>query len=179
MMDLTKKSLPNTVRVGGRDFSIYTDFRLWMKFEIAVSKLKRGEKIDVKYLFKNEYPKCCNLRELFVFSRPSSPLPRQMLHSNVIALDYELDADLIYSAFLGQYGVDLMEVEELHWHKFLALLKGLNESTKLREVMGYRCYEKNTDKDKDMYEELKRAWEIIYISEEEQAEIDKFSSLFG
>lgn len=178
MMDLTKKSLPNTVSVGGRDFSIYTDFRLWMKFEIEVSRLRRGETIDVKYLFKNEHPEHCDLRELFQFSRPQSPLPRSITHSNVIAMDYELDADLIYSAFLGQYGIDLLEVKELHWHKFLALLRGLNESTRLREVMGYRCYEKNTSKNRDIYEELRRAWEIERISEEEQAEIEKFSSIF-
>ena len=177
MMDLTRKALPNTVMVGGRAYSIYTDFRLWMRFEIAVSKLKRGETIDIAYLFKNEHPAFCDLRELFKFSRPESPLPRPISHSNVIALDYELDADLIYAAFLGQYGIDLVDVTELHWHKFLALLNGLNDSTKLREVMGYRCYEKSDDK-KDPYEELRRAWEIESISEEEQAELEEFSNLF-
>lgn len=179
MMDLTKRALPNTVMVGGRAYSIYTDFRLWMQFEIAVSKLRRGETIDISYLFKNDMPVYCNLTELFVFSRPQSPLPRPISHSNVIALDYELDADLIYAAFLGQYGIDLCEVEELHWHKFLALLSGLNESTKLREVMGYRCYEK-TDNKKDPYEELRRAWEIdAPISEKEQEELDDFNEMFG
>ena len=177
MMDLTRKALPNTVMVGGRAYSIYTDFRLWMRFEIAVSKLKRGETIDIAYLFKNEHPAFCDLRELFKFSRPESPLPRPISHSNVIALDYELDADLIYAAFLGQYGIDLVDVTELHWHKFLALLNGLNDSTKLREVMGYRCYEKSDDK-KDPYEELRRAWEIERIFEEEQAELEEFSNLF-
>ena len=178
MMDLTNKSLPNTVRVGGRDFSIYTDFRVWMKFEIAVSRLKRGEHINISYLFKNDMPTFCNIEELFTFSRPESPLPRVISHRDIVVLDYELDADLIYSAFLGQYGIDLIEIKELHWHKFLALLNGLNESTRLREVMGYRCYEKTTDKNKDVCEELRKAWEIIRISEEEQAEIDKFSSFF-
>lgn len=178
MMDLTKKALPNTVMVGGRAFSIYTDFRVWLQFEIAVSKLKRGETIDISYLFKNDMPSYCDLRELFAFSRPESPLPRPISHSNVIAFDYELDADLIYAAFLGQYGIDLFEVKELHWHKFLALLKGLNDSTVLSKVMGYRSYEKRTDDKKDPYEELRRAWEIEHISEEEQAELDEFSELF-
>lgn len=178
MMDLTQRALPNTVMVGGRAYSIYTDFRVWMRFEIAVSKLKRGETIDIAYLFKNEHPAYCNLKELFTFSRPESPLPRSISHSNVIALDYELDADLIYAAFLGQYGIDLVEVEHLHWHKFLALLSGLNDSTRLREVMGYRCYERSNDKDRDIYEEMRRAWEIERLSEEEQAEIDSFSSYF-
>lgn len=178
MMDLTKKSLPNTVSVGGRDYSIYTDFRLWMRFENKVARLKRGEKIDVSYLFKNEMPSYCDLRELFAFSRPISPLPRQTSHSDVIALDYELDSDLIYAAFLGQYGIDLIEVKDLHWHKFLALIRGLNDSTVMSKVMGYRCYEKRTDDDKDLNEEMRRAWEIEYISEEEQDELEEFSNLF-
>lgn len=180
MIDLTKRALPNTVVVGGKAYSVYTDFRVWMRFEIAVNKLKRNETIDISYLFKNDMPSYCNLTELFAFSRPASPLPRPVSHSNVIALDYELDSDLIYAAFLGQYGIDLCEVKELHWHKFLALLNGLNDSTKLREVMGYRCYEKSTDKDKDVYEEMRRAWEIEpQMSEEEQAELEKFSNLFN
>lgn len=180
MLDLTQKSLPNTIRLGGRDFSIYTDFRLWMRFEIEVSKLQRGEMLDVSYLFKNECPERCDLSELFAFSRPTAPLPRVASQSDAIVLDYEIDADLIYSAFLGQYGIDLTEIEELHWHKFLALLKGLNETTKLREVMGYRCYKKSNNKDKDIYEELRRAWEIEPpMGEEEAEELEWFNKLFG
>lgn len=180
-MDLTKKSLPNTVNVGGRDFSVYTDFRLWMKFEIAVSKLRKGETIDVSYLFMNQMPKYCPLQDLMAFSRPKNELPRSTgHHSDVIAIDFALDADLIYAAFLGQYGIDLTEVDNLHWHKFLALLNGLNNSTKLREVMGYRCYEKSTDKDRDVYEELRMAWEIEPpMTEEEIEELDKFNKAFG
>ena len=103
MLDLTRKSLPNTVRVGGSDFSIYTDYRVWMRFEIEVTKLKRGENIDVSYLFKNEMPAHCNLNELFIFSRPETPLPRDIYHRNIITLDYELDSDLIYSAVLMSF----------------------------------------------------------------------------
>ena len=103
-----------------------------------------------------------------------------MGHSNVIALDYELDSDLIYSAFLQQYGIDLAEVKELHWHKFCALLRGITDDTKLGQVMQYRCYEKDTRKDIDVYEELKYAWEIeTPLSGDEQQELDEFSKMFG
>ena len=54
MLDLTKKSLPNTIRVKGKDFSIYTDFRVWMKFMIEANKaLLNGKGFDVAFLFKN------------------------------------------------------------------------------------------------------------------------------
>ena len=181
MMDLTKRGLPNVVMIGGNLFSIYTDYRMWIRFEIEVSRLKQSEHIDVGYLFKNEKPSYCNINDLLSFSRPQNKLPRSMVDSNnVIVLDYELDADLIYSAFLGQYGIDLIDIEELHWHKFLALLGGINESTRLREVMGYRSYKKDNRKDRDIYEELRAAWEIEpLMSDEEIAELDEFSKAFG
>ena len=178
MIDLTKKGLPNAAWINGIPYSIYTDFRLWMRFEIEVRKLKQGQTIDVSYLFKNRMPSQCDLTELFAFSRPVSELPRQKGFSDVIALDYEIDADYIYSAFISQYNIDLTEVEELHWHKFLALLKGLKDDEVISKIMSYRCYEKSDEK-KNIYEELKYAWQIERISEEEQAEIDKFSNIFG
>lgn len=179
MMDLTQRGLPNVVMINGSPFSIYTDFRLWMRFEIEAGKLKQGQVIDISYLFKNDMPRYCNIPDLYTFSRPYNPLPRQVGHqSDVITLDYELDSDLIYAAFLGQYGIDLVDIEELHWHKFLALLKGLNEDTRLREVMGYRCYEKSTNSNRDIYAELRRSWEIERITENDQEEIDLFNSYF-
>lgn len=178
MMDLTKRGMPNVVEINGVPYSIYTDFRVWMRFEISVSKMRKDEIIDIGYLFKNERPAYCSIPDLLTFSRPRNPLPRPIGHSDAVVLDYEMDADLIYSAFLGQYGIDLIEVEDLHWHKFLALLQGLESGTRLREVMGYRCYEKSNSKECDIHEELRRAWEIDRISPEEQEEIDKFSSYF-
>lgn len=179
MIDLTKRGLPNVVVIDGTPYSIYTDYRVWMRFEIEVSKMGPEDRIDVGYLFKNEKPPYCGLTDLFSFSRPPSPLPRPIgKGSDAVALDYELDADLIFAAFLGQYGIDLLEVEELHWHKFLALLKGLKSDTRLREVMGYRCYEKNDNKNRDVYMELRRAWEIERLSPQEKAEREHFENLF-
>ncbi|MBQ7067052.1 MAG: hypothetical protein IJN92_09575 [Lachnospiraceae bacterium] len=177
MMDLTKKALPNVIEIDGRAYSIYTDFRLWMRFEIEVGKLKKGQKMDVSYLFKNEIPDRVSLENLLTFSRPYSPLPRSTGGSGEIVFDYELDADYIYAAFLGQYGIDLMEIEELHWYKFLALFKGLNGSSKLAEIMSYRCYTKTKDVS-DQYEKLKYAWRIERVEPEDEEEIQKFSDLF-
>lgn len=179
MIDLTKNTLPNTIVDGGREFRVHTDFRLWMRFEISLTKMRKGDLLPVAYLFHDVMPEICDINSLLQFSRPRNELPRRISGGpDVVVLDYELDADLIYSAFLGQYGIDLVDVEYLHWHKFLALLSGINDSTRLREVMGYRCYEKSTKKEEVWREELRRAWEIDRISAEEREELDKFSNLF-
>ena len=177
MIDLTKKEgLPNVVMIDGNPYSIYTDFRLWMRFEIEVSKLKMGENMDVSYLFMNNKPQYCPLSELLVFSRPQSELPRSTKHSGVIALDYELDADYIYAAFMSRYGIDLCEIEYLHWHKFLALFKGLKDE-KICDIMQYRCYDKGDGKT-DVYAELREMWAIDRVTPQEQAERDRFNSYF-
>lgn len=179
MIDLTKNTLPDTITVKGREFKVYTDFRVWMKFEISLTKMRKDDLLSVAYLFPDDMPKFCNINALLEFSRPKNELPRSVFSNrDVIVLDYELDSDLIYSAFLGQYGIDLVDVEYLHWHKFLALLSGLNDSTRLHEVMGYRCYEKSTEKEEIWREKLRRAWEIDRVSAEEREELDEFSNLF-
>jgi hypothetical protein len=179
MINLINKTLPNVIIDKGREFEVYTDFRVWMKFEISLTKMRKDDLLSVGYLFPGEMPKFCNINSLLEFSRPRNELPRSVFgNSNVIVIDYELDADLIYSAFLGQYGIDLIDVEHLHWHKFLALLAGVNDSTRLREVMGYRCYEKSTEKEEIWRAKLRRAWEIERVSMEEQEELDEFNNLF-
>ncbi len=178
MIDLIRGSLPNTVRLNGRDFSVYTDFRVWMRFENDLQK-SRGKPFSVDYLFKNDHPLYVPIQELLVFSRPRNELPRAMRSDHVIALDYELDSDYIYAAFLQQYGIDLLDIPELHWHKFLALLNGL-KGTKLDEIMGYRYYRKEHRKDIDPYEILRDAWTIEPpVSDEEEAALDDFNKTFG
>lgn len=177
MMDLTKKGLPNVVEINGRSYSIYTDFRVWMRFAGEISCLRTGEYLDVSYLFKNDMPEYCDIRVLMQFCFPKKELPRKSRPSKEIMFDYMIDADYIYAAFMSQYGIDLIDVEELHWYKFLALFEGLKDDEKICKIMAYRAYEKSDGK-KDLFAELKESWRIEYISPEEQTEIDKFNNMF-
>lgn len=175
MLDLTKQALPNTVTVDGKAFLLNTDYRVWLRY---TRDIKSGEIFDASYLFEGEYPPAISIVALLDFWQPKSPLPRPIRHSDAIPIDYDLDADLIYAAFLEQYGIDLIDVEHLHWHKFIALLRGISEDTKLGKVMGYRCYEK-TDSKHDYHEELRRAWEIEPpMTEEEKADAEELLRAF-
>lgn len=177
MIDLTKRVLPNVVYVKGAPFVINTNFRVWIRFMNELTHLKPGQTInDVSYLFKDDAPPSCDIEELLEFANPKNVVPRSISRNDVRVLDYEIDGDLIYAAFLGQYGIDLTTIEDLHWHKFLALLKGLNDSTKLREIMGYRCYTKNTNKAEDQYERLRYAWQIE--DDEDNSDTSTFNDLF-
>ncbi|MBU9711060.1 Gp15 family bacteriophage protein [Evansella tamaricis] len=52
------------------------------------------------------------------------------------------DAEFIYASFLQDYNIDLInEHGKLHWKKFNALIFGLGEKTKLKEVIRIRTME--------------------------------------
>lgn len=175
------KALPNTVICNGRAFSVYTDFRVWLRFEIQVMNWHEGDDFPIDYLFKNDVPFNPDIKELLAFSRPPCELPRKISDDDdVTVIDWEIDAELIYAAILGQYGIDLFDIEYLHWHKFLAMIKGLNESTKLHEVMQYRLYKReDAKKNIDQYERLKNAWEIRRMTRAEEKELEEFNKIFG
>lgn len=183
MIDLTKKVLPNTVMVGGRAFRIHTDYRIWMRFLIEFEKWKvegmRGE-LDISYLFSGELPAFQCIEDytgILMFASPVSVLPKSM-HSSSKTLDYEIDADYIFSAFLETYRIDLVDIKELHWHKFNALLHGLG--TKLADIMGYRSYTgEKIENQGEVYRRLKDAWELPeQITEEERKEEEEFNRFF-
>lgn len=55
------------------------------------------------------------------------------------AFDFIQDSDLIFSAFYQSYGIDLVEQQgKLHWLKFMALLQGLPDNTRFREIISIR-----------------------------------------
>ncbi|MFZ4452089.1 Gp15 family bacteriophage protein [Salibacterium aidingense] len=54
-------------------------------------------------------------------------------------LDMEEDADYIYASFLQDYGIDLFGMQgKLHWKQFKALLSGLRDNTKFKQVVSIR-----------------------------------------
>lgn len=180
MIDLTTKSLPDTITVNGRDYQLNTDYRYWIRFtrELAECMRTRSD-FDVSYLFREDMPHYIDIALLIAWAHPSRELPRDMGEaSDAIAYDFDIDADLIYSAFLQQYGIDLVDTD-MHWYKFIALMQGISDDTRFGKIIGYRTYEKNDRKYEEQMKLLKRMWEIIPpLTMEEQADVDELNNLF-
>ena len=101
-------------------------------------KIKAVETILAKYLKKEE-------KTMLDISGEEIDLPED--GSQNIVFDYREDSELIYSAFMQTYGIDLIEEQgKLHWLKFRAMLNGLPENTRLSKVIGYRGYDPNNEK---------------------------------
>lgn len=60
----------------------------------------------------------------------------------VPVLDFEEDGDYIYSSFMQDYRIDLIDEQgRLPWKKFLYLFNGLSQDTKIKYVMHIRSME--------------------------------------
>lgn len=73
------------------------------------------------------------------------------------SFDFEYDGEYIYSSFVLDYGIDLIDMQgKLPWKKFISLFQGLSERTKIREVMRIRNMEvpKFTGKNSKQIQEI-------------------------
>lgn len=160
--------LPLTVPVGGGDLPIETNFRTGILFEMLINdgSLSDGEKMlhAANLWFPESFP--ANDEEqieafdgiLWFYScgketMKSSQQAERESTSKVKTLnrriyDYDIDAPLIYAAFLSQYRVDLQDIEYLHWWKFSAMFKGLSEGHEITKIMGYRSIDLSSIKNK-------------------------------
>src|SRR5574344_730471 len=171
MIDLRKQSLPNTVCVNGRDFSIYTDFRVWLEFgEITKKDCVLN---DLMFIFKNERPQIDFSREVFDFYNNENARPcKSKSGSHRKTFDFILDGEYIYSAFRQQYGINLLK-EDLHWHEFKALFNGLTEDTKMVQIMQMAGYEKSSKQMEQQQIELRETWSFPVELDYDPIELEK------
>lgn len=180
MIDLAKFLLTDSIIVDSKEYKIKTLFKYWLNFEDMVKENHTLNDFDFFYSDLENIPdREKGFNELVKFYNPKTPLPRSAGQENSIqVLSFKQDADLIYSAFFEQYGINLVS-SNLHWHEFLALLRGLH-GTKLNEVMGFRSYEENTTDYKTAMKELKEAWRLEpELTIEEKRDLEKFNETFS
>lgn len=171
-MKLTKAVLPKSIILeNGKIFEIKTEHYHWFRFaEILREKNALLTDFDFIYASRNPEEKPSTIEEmqeayekLCEFFYEKKEIPRPTGDSDgTKTLDYVIDSDLIYSAFLEQYGIDLISTP-MHWHKVRALLEGLH-NTKLNEIMGFRSWRrtgsgKMTEHEREM-QKLKMSWSL-------------------
>ncbi len=181
MIELKKARLPESVEVDGSLYPIHTSFKYWLRFTELLAD-RNTPPADFDFIYSTEkkpQSRMDGLIALIQFCSPPQILPHtdKLEGSSEKVVDYAIDADYIFAAFMEQYGIDLVE-SDMHWYKFQALFKGLH-STKLNEIIGYRLWE-NTGGKRDAYtrqmEKLKNAWEIPQEPDEEDEDLKAFEA---
>lgn len=183
-------SLPDKIVVRGTEFEIDSDFRTAIRFTLLMqdSTIDDYTKIDIAiYMFLGDV-QVPDLKEttteLLTFYRCGKPEEKQREGSSEATAkrtyDFSYDADLIYAAFLEQYGLDLQDVPFLHWWRFRALFAGLSDATQFMKVVGYRAVSitnKMSKEEKQRYQKLKALYALPDNRTEEEKESDFARSL--
>ena len=186
MIDLTKKDLPKAIEVNGKSILLNTDFRVWLEF-FKTNKVIYGNLIkNIKELTLNDKEELDIKLEEFLYNKNEYPQYESGSSENESGssekiIDYYLDGEYIYSAFMTQYHIDLLETD-MHWHKFKALVDDLEVGI-ISHAKRARGYQKPSKKatEHDYWSKEKRAWQIkesVKLTEEEKAKIKEFEDYF-
>lgn len=172
MIDLKKAKLPQAIDVGGSLYRIHTDYRYFLRLRehLAEKDVKAGD-LDYMYIKEKPLDRLAGVKALIAFMTPPQELPRRTSDDNgEIVLDFAIDADYIYAAFMEQYGIDLLTAR-LHWYSFNALLHGLHD-TELNNIINARLYKPSGRNDE--YEKTKQrqyeAWRLPQPADNEPDE---------
>lgn len=187
-MNILIDLLPEHVEIDGKKYPINTDFRISILFELLMQDKSILDREKVYMALNLYYPKIPHdlvqaVDKMLWFYRcgkddendsvrngsPAGSRKAGMIYS------FEHDAEYIYSAFLDQYGIDLQDIEHLHWWKFRALFKGLKEDNLIVKIMGYRAIEITddmSDSEKKYYRKMKQIYALPDNRTQEEKERD-------
>jgi hypothetical protein len=172
-MNLLTTTLPDTIIVDGREYAIYTDFRDWIRFcEMMLDEeLTKVEKAYISMMLFKEQPTdiakavkaLTNFYLMANFEEEQEELVEEVEeeHAEEIEVtpkpiyDWTVDSAYIIGAFQKTYGIDLMNIEYMHWWRFKALFTSIIEFD-LEERIGYRALDTSKIKDKDERKRLDR-----------------------
>ncbi|WP_346962404.1 bacteriophage Gp15 family protein [Clostridium sp.] len=186
-MNLLIDLLPNKVNIEGEDYEINSDFRTSILFELLMQDNTISEEdkiIQALELYYPKLPKDINkaIEGVLWFYRCGKDEVENKnkgtgKSTNVYSYNY--DDDYIYSAFLDQYGIDLQDVEYLHWWKFKAMFKSLKEDNEVVKIMGYRAMDVNKIKDKEQKAHYAKMQELykIPINKDEEEKLDEINQI--
>ncbi|MEG1256607.1 bacteriophage Gp15 family protein [Clostridium sp.] len=189
-MNILIDLMPTTVNIEGEDYEINSDFRTSILFELLMQDNSISEEDKLIQALELYYPKLpkdlneaiegilwfyrCGKDEIKTKSKGTGKSATQIY-------SFEYDDDYIYSAFLDQYGVDLQDVEYLHWWKFKAMFKALKEDNEIVKIMGYRAMDLGKIKDKEQkvyYKNMKELYKIpSSISKDEKEKLSEIEEI--
>lgn len=192
-MNILLDLLPETVLIGDVEYPINTDFRISILFELMMQDDSISDTEKTKEAIRLYYPERPHdirqaVEQLLWFYRCGKDEKTRGRKSSEksyetdeideteerLVYSFEHDDRYIYAAFLSEYGIDLQDIEGLHWWKFRALFISLNENCEFKKIIGYRTIKITSKMPKDQrafYQKMKRIY-ALPLSDDEQEKYD-------
>lgn len=168
-MSILTSKLPTSLIIGGEHYEINTDFRVGIQFENLLNDKELTDEEILNKAIELYYPIIPQdleeaISQMLWFYRCGKEIeePKGQSKQAKDIYSFEYDADSIYSGFLDQYGIDLQEVECLHWWKFKALFAALKEDTDISKKMSIRAMDLNSlsKEQREYYSKMKKIYAI-------------------
>lgn len=188
-MNILIDLLPVKVVINGVEYDINSDFRTSILFSILMDDDRLNEDMKARQALALYYPVIPNrncwgeaVAKIMWFYRCGKEISTTIgkgKSDKKRILDYDVDADYIYSAFMSQYRIDLQAIKYLHWWKFKSLLDSINEDTRLFKIMQYRSTDisKITDKEqKKFYKDMQKIYSLEKPDMEELKLLEEWNS---
>lgn len=186
-MNILVDELPTTVGIDGVEYQFNSNFRHLILFENLMLEegISPEEKTSAALnLFYPKIPRNLSAAGDFMAlfygggeAQVNSKFVKKGLKSleNKRIYDFDFDSNYIYAAFLSQYGLDLQDIEYLHWWKFKAMFHALSEDNKICKIMEYRAVKIDNSMSKnqrEFYAKMKDLYRIP-LSDSEQEKHDR------
>lgn len=193
-MNILTDPLPKAIEIDGEEYRIDTNFRTSILFELMMqdNEFPRWMKTEqaIEMYFPDKQPVnaaaatdaiiwfyACGKPERKKKETNSAGVRSEMIYS------FEHDDDYIFSAFMGQYGIDLNSIGYLHWWKFRSMFNSIKEDEKISKIMEYRSIEISanmTNEQREFYTRMKEIYALpLSENEEEKLEAIKYALMHG
>lgn len=182
MINILYEQYPTELIIDNVSYPIVTDFRDWIAFFDMINDdiLENKDKVIASLnWFKDKIPN--NLEQayngLISFARADDLNPKlnkigDKTQNTKQILSYLHDSPYILGAFLQTYGINLRNIDYMHWYEFRALLDALPEDTPIKKRMGYRAINVSSIKDKAEKKRIKDIQRSIALPSRELSAFD-------
>lgn len=175
-MNILTDSLPRFVDVNNRSYAVHTDFRIWIEFDRTMHLKDISTKDKIMLIFNLCFNKTHKILPedvdgamdalcSFYLCEKDIKKKGNSTRKSERAIDFSEDSGYIYSAFLTQYGIDLLSVPYLHWYVFCALLEGLEDDRSIKKIIKYRICRPESARSKEKKEYLAKMKEIYALTD--------------
>ena len=165
-IDLERDALPHTlVCDGGKTVEVDTSFRAWLRW----GRLLAAGVLTFDVLVGEPQEGWVQAATEFYNSPVVTPRSTGGGGERAQAMDFALDGDYIVGAFQQAYGIDLT-TGDMHWHRFLALVRSLPSEVRLSSIVDARLYDERDEKrtHKQAMREARERWRLPERGEQER-----------
>lgn len=173
------------MRVDGKKYAVNTDFRHWIRLELAINDDNMPNQDKIKLLlslYKNKLPPRLD-KAVFAlgqfYSGGGKSMPRRGDSKNTALYSFEYDKEAIYAAFYKEYNIDL-NTARLHWWQFKALFQNLPPSCTFMRILCFRAVDLSRIKDsteRSFYRRMKVLCSLPDSRSKEEKDLENTQSL--